>query len=145
MCFNKRMRDPTVVKMVVLTLVSGIVSGVLITPLWFVGPGMFFAIATAIVFTSLRWFGIARSVIWAIASAGAWYLAVRVYATRSFGPGVHHSAMSNMVQAGLIGSLILAAVLSLLLRSVKLKPDCTNDRHGSSSGSWYDSHTQLWL
>jgi hypothetical protein len=120
------MRDSLNNKMLGATLLSGVLSGIslLIIPgAVFVGPGILFGLATGWVFRTFKWLDLGQVVVWVIASAAAWYLAMRTYtytgdqAFSFFSNG----QLGNMLPAGLVGSLMVGVVFSLLIRKVSLK------------------------
>lgn len=121
------MRDLHINKLLGATLLSGVLSGITLITVpgaIFVAPGLLFGLATSWVFVSIKRFDMVQSALWLAASAAAWYAAFYEYETLSnWTPGdtAYTDPFLTMVLAGLIGSLILAVVLSLLARKVTLK------------------------
>jgi hypothetical protein len=118
------MRDPLTNKMFGATLLSGALSGITFMSVpgaLSVGPGLLFGVATALVLRTVKWLDPVQGLLWAFASTGAWYLAIRNYTAHVSTSGPQpYSALINMLVAGLIGSVILAIAFSLLARKVSL-------------------------
>jgi hypothetical protein len=113
-------------KMFGATLLSGALSGLTLTLLpfaIFVGPGIWFALATGWVFYTDKRQDLVQGVIWVASCAAAWYLAMRIYSNGgALEPTFsNHSQWSTMMMSGLVGSFILAVIYSLLVRSVSLR------------------------
>jgi len=110
--------------MFTVTAISGALSGITFPTvpgaLW-VGPGLLFAVTTSWLFVRLKWLDNVQSLLWIFASTGAWYLAVRRYAMHAGDIGPHPSSdLIYMIESGLVGSLVLATVFSLLRRKINI-------------------------
>ena len=118
------MRDPMNNKMFGATLLSGAISGItfMMIPgaLW-VGPGLLFGVATAWFFRTAKWLDAVQVMLWVIASSTAWYAAIETYLAYGSNPvnGTPSGGLTNMLIAGLVGSGLIAVVLSVLVRRIK--------------------------
>ena len=114
-------------KMFGATLLSGVLSGItflMVPGALFVGPGILFGLGTAWFFQTNKWLDTVQAFLWVIASTAAWYAAIETYLAYGSNPalgGVPGGRLTNMLIAGLVGSGLIAVVLSLLVRRISFK------------------------
>jgi hypothetical protein len=122
---NMRMRDPLTNRMFGATLLAGALSGItfmMVPGALFVGPGILFGVATAWFFKTCEWIDSVQAILWIIATTASWYAAIETYIAYGSNPvgGAPSGGLTNMLIAGLVGSGLVAVVLSLLVRRVNV-------------------------